>query len=123
MGNPMALVNTSGKMVVYIMVNSKKVSSMVKANGRSCKIHRIAISMRESTQMIKRMDMEFSLGKVGMYTKETMLMMREMDLEKCFGLMALAIKESGRKEYNMAMGRWSFLIKVSKKACLRIMYM
>ena len=95
--------STHGRMVPFMLENSGKASSMVKAGGRVRKGPNPAINTRATILTIKSMDTECSSGPVETLTKVNTRKMKEMAMEKCGGPMAAFIKVSGRAVYSMVM--------------------
>ena len=62
--------------------------------------------------MTKNLDMEYLLGAAGIFAKEITKMIVEMDMDKCIGQMVVITKVSGRMEFNMELGKYSYPKKV-----------
>ena len=91
---------------------------MVRASGRG--ELEILINMKESIKMTKNLAMEFSHGQLGMYIKVTMNATTEMGLEKCIGVIIVFIKEIGKMEFRMEMGKFISLGKDLEREFFRI---
>ena len=118
--NPKVKASTSGRMVAFISVSLKMVSSTAKVNGRRDLTTKSATCMKDSTQWIRKTEWECSPGRVATSTKAVTRMTKGTVTERCTGKMALATRVNGIKEFKMALEEWSFQMVASRKVYLKI---
>lgn len=76
--------------------------------------------MRESISWTINTAMESFDGQVEISIKEIISMMKDMDMVKCTGQTEVFTKDNGRKGYNTAMEKCTFLMALRKLEYLRI---
>jgi len=99
-----AMENTIGPQDTNTKAISKTALDKGKAHGKNYH-QEVAINMKENGLMTKNADMVSMYGELEIVIKANILMILDMDMVRCTGLMGILTRETGTREFKMAMGR------------------
>ncbi len=108
--------STNGKMAAFTLATSKMDSKLVKENGKSVSMTRIATCTRATTRTTRKTEWVCLPGSRATITRGATRMTNDTATVRCTGKMAPAIKANGTEASRTVWGAWSFPMGASKKA-------